>query len=426
MRVEAHSLMDPAIQESPFDYYRALREQAPVYLMPDLMQEAGVYLVSRYRDVQYVIRHPEIWANDLLRKAAFSMFQHEEAREILEQKGWSRDTRLQSDPPVHRDYRALVTGAFTAGRVKALEPLVIEIAEELADQMARHSECEFIRSFAAWLPIRVITRLLGLPSEDAARIKLWSDAWVEPLTAGISREREIEVAELGVELQQYLAGWMQKKREHPEEDVLSDLARATFPDGSPLPIAESMGIAEHVIVGGHETVTSALASSLMLLIQHPGVEAELRREPHRIRDFVEESLRLESPSQGFFRYAVVDAEVAGVLIPKGSMVHVRFAAANRDPEQFPDPDRLDLDRANAGSHMAFSQGEHHCIGAPLARLELQTALRILLERFDDFAFAPNASLEHLPGLALRTLKSLRIRYALGSVGSVSAVELEKS
>ncbi len=415
MRVEDHSLMDPAIQESPFDYYRALREQAPVYYMPD----AGAYLVSRYRDVQFVIRHPEIWSNDLLGKAGFSMFQHEEAKRILEQKGWPRDTRLQSDPPVHRDYRALVAGAFTAGRVKALEPLLIEIAEDLTDEMARHTECDFIRSFAAWLPIRVITHLLGLPREDAARIKLWSDAWVEPLTAGISREREIEVAELGVELQQYLFGWMEEKREHPERDVLSDLARATFPDGRPLPIAESMGIAEHVIVGGHETVTSALASGLMLLIQHPEVEAELRREPHRIPDFVEESLRLEAPSQGFFRYAIKDAEVAGVLIPKHSMVHVRFAAANRDPQQFPDPDRLDLHRANLGSHMSFSQGEHHCIAAPLARLELQTALRVLLERFDHFAFVPDACLEHLPGLALRTLKSLRIRYAL------SPIELEQ-
>jgi len=331
MRVEDHSLMDPAIQEAPFDYYRALREQAPVYFMPEL----DAYVVSRYRDVQYVIRHPEIWSNDLLARAGFSMFQSEEAQRILEEKGWPRDTRLQSDPPIHRDYRALVAGAFTAGRVKALEPFVIEVAEELAGEMARSTECEFIGTFAAWLPIRVITRLLGLPHEDAARIKHWSDAWVEPLTAGISRKREIEVAELGVELQQYLAGWMEKKRAHPEEDLLSALARARFPDGRPLPMGEKMGIAEHVIVGGHETVTSALASSLMLLIEHPDVEAELRRQPQRIRDFVEESLRLESPSQGFFRYAVEDAELAGVRIPSGSMVHVRFASANRDPEQFP-------------------------------------------------------------------------------------------
>jgi len=406
MRVDEHSLMDPEIQESPYAYYRALHEQAPVYPMPD----TGAYLVSRYRDVKFVLGHPEIWSNDLLGKAGFSMFQHEEAREILERKGWPRDTKLQTDPPEHRDYRALIAPAFTAGRVKALEPFVEAAARSLADGMAEHSGCEFIETFAAWLPIRVIGRLLGVPEEDAARIKHWSDAWVEPLSAGISKEREIEVAELGVELQHYLAGWMEKKRAEPSEDVLSELARATFPDGRPLPMAEKMGMAEHMIVGGHETATSALASGLMLLIEHPEVEAELRRDPNLLRNFVEEALRLESPSQGFFRYAVADGEVAGVRIPKGSMVQVRFAAANRDPEQFPDPDRLDLRRPNAGAHMAFSQGEHHCLGAPLARLELQTSFRILLERFEDFQLVPGTRLEHLPGLALRTLRALPIRY----------------
>jgi len=122
-------------------------------------------------------------------------------------------------------------------------------------------------------------------------------------------------------------------------------------------------------------------------------------------------LRLESPSQGFFRWAEQDGEVAGVAIPRGSMVHVRFAAANRDPEQFPDPDVLDLYRKNAGAHMAFSQGEHHCVGAPLARLELTTAFGVLLDRFERFELAPGAEIRHLPGIALRTLAGLPIRYS---------------
>jgi cytochrome P450 len=416
MRVEDHSLLDPAIQESPFDYYRALHAQAPVYLMPD----SGAYLVSRYRDVQHVLRHPEIWSNDLLGQAGFSMFQHEEAQAILEREGWPRDTKLQTDPPVHRDYRALVAASFSAGRVKLLAPFVREVAESLVEQMARTRECEFIAAFAAWLPIRVITKLLGLPAEDAAAIKRWSDAWVEPLSGAISKQREIEVAQLGVELQHYLAGWMESKREAPAEDVLSDLVSATFPDGSALPMAEKMGIAEHVIVGGHETVASALASGLMLLIQHPEIDAELRRSPHLVRNFVEEVLRLESPSQGFFRFALRDAELAGVAIPKGSMVHVRFAAANRDPEQFPNPDVLDLHRENAGSHMAFSQGEHHCVAAPLARLELCTAFAMLLERFEHFEFTAGSQLEHLPGLALRTLAALQVRYDPVSGSTVSS------
>jgi len=175
-------------------------------------------------------------------------------------------------------------------------------------------------------------------------------------------------------------------------------------------MAERMGIAEHLIVGGHETTTSALASGLRLLIEHPEVERRLRSDPAKIRNFVEEVLRLESPSQGFFRYAVEDGVVAGTTIPKGSMVHVRFAAANRDPEVFPDPDVLDLDRPNAGAHMAFSQGEHHCVGAPLARLELQTAFTALLDRFERLEMASDEPLRIVPGLALRTLERLPIRY----------------
>ena len=372
-------------------------------------QPINAWIVTRYRDVQHVLSHPEIWANDLLRKAGFSMFQHAEARTILESNGWQRDTRLQSDPPIHRDYRNLVATAFTAGRVRALAPFVASLASELSDEMAKTPECDFMTRFAAWLPIRVITRLLGLPVEDAPRIKSWSDAWVEPLSGVIPLAREIEVAKLGVELQEYLADWMAKKRSDPSEDVLSTLANARFADGSPLPIAEKIGLAEHLIVGGHETVTSALGSGLWLLIEHPEVERALRADRALMRNFVEEVLRLESPSQGFFRYAERAGEVASVTIPRGAMVHVRFAAANRDPEQFPDPDMLDLRRKNAGSHMAFSQGEHHCVGAPLARLELAIAFDVLLDRFERFELVSGTQLRHLPGIALRTLAALPIR-----------------
>ena len=406
MRAVDHSLLEPEIQESPYAYYRACREQAPVHFSAPL----SAWIVTRYRDVQFVLSKPETWANDLLVKAGFSMFQHAEARQILESNGWPRDTRLQSDPPIHRDYRNLVASAFTAGRVRSLAPFIESLASTLAGEMARSAECDFSERFAARFPIGVITRLLGLPAEDAPRIKHWSDAWVEPLSGVIALEREIEVAKLGVELQQYLADWMERKRKQPGEDVLTTLATACFPDGRPLPMAEKMGIAEHLIVGGHETATSALASGLWLLIEHPEVERALRRERALMRNFVEEVLRLESPSQGFFRYAEADGEVAGVRIPRGAMVHIRFAAANRDPEQFPDPDVLDLHRKNAGAHMAFSQGEHHCVGAPLARLELAIAFGLLLDRFERFELTPDAKIRHLPGIALRTMAALPIRY----------------
>jgi cytochrome P450 len=402
MRVSDHSLMDPAIQEDPFAYYQALVEQAPVYRMPD----TGFFLVSGYEPLRTVLSRPDIWSNDLARYTGSSMFQHAEAEAVLAKDGWPRDTKLQTDPPVHRDYRGIVSGAFTAGRVKAMTKFVKTQVEVSVRALAKTPRCDFLDAFAASLPIRVITQVLGLPAEDAPQIKRWSDAWVEPLGYGLSQQREVEVARLGVELQRYLAGWMERKRAAPREDLLTVLASARFPSGEALPMGERMGLAEHIIVGGHETVTSALASGVMLLAQQPDVEAALRADPSLVRNFVEEVLRLESPSQGFFRYAVRAEELNGVAIPEGAMVHLRFGAANRDPAQFPNPDALDLRRPNAGSHMAFSQGEHHCIGAPLARLELQSAFSSLLQHFSKIQLVPGESLEHLPGLALRTLRTL--------------------
>jgi cytochrome P450 len=405
VRVDEKSLLDPDVQEDPYEYYRALREQAPVYRMPD----TGAYVLSRYRDIQWAMAHPEIFSIDLLGKAGFSMFRHPEAREVLERHGIPRNTKLSTDPPEHKGYRGIVNASFTAGRVAASAPFVQGVVDELVDGLAARGACEFVRDFAAPLPVRVIAQRLGLPPEDVPRLKLWSDAWVEPLGYACTKEREVEIAWLGVELQRYLAGKFAEKRRRPGDDILTDLVYGRLPDGRPLSEAEAMGLAEHITVGGHETVTSALAAGILLLIRHPEVGRELRGDPALVRNFVEESLRLESPSQGFFRYALRDSELHGVAIPKGSMVQLRFGAANRDPEVFPDPDRIDLRRPNPGAHLAFGQGAHHCLGAPLARLELTTAFRTLLARFAGFGLAPgHPPPRHLPGLALRSLRELHV------------------
>jgi cytochrome P450 len=405
MKPSDASLLDPAVQQSPYAYYAALREHG-VSFMPEI----NAYVVTRYRDVQRVLSHPEIWSNDLLGKAGFSMFRHAEAAELLAREGFARNTKLQTDPPEHRGFRALVNTSFTAGRVRASEPSLRAIVARLADALLDSRACELIARFAAPLPIHVIANRLGLPPEDAPRIKAWSDAWVEPLGFTLSLERELEVARLGLELQRYLAAHMAERERAPREDILSDLVHGTLPDGSRLSPADRMGIAEHLLVGGHETATSAIASGVLLLAQRPELADELRRTPALLPSFVEEVLRLESPSQGFFRFAVADGEVGGALIPRGAMLHVRFAAANRDSEVFPNPDALELRRPNAGAHMAFSQGEHHCIGAPLARLELRLAFAALLERTDRIALAPGFVPEYLPGLSLRTLRALHITY----------------
>jgi cytochrome P450 len=201
------------------------------------------------------------------------------------------------------------------------------------------------------------------------------------------------------------------KKSNPGEDILTELANARMADGSEMKLPEKIGLAEHLIVGGHETATSALGSGMMLLAQNPGIAAELRAAPNLVETFTEEVLRLESPSAGFFRIAIADSELRGVHIPKGAMVHLRFAAANRDPDHFENPKKLDLKRKNAQTHLGFSQGPHFCLGSPYARLELNTAFRTLVQTFDDIRLAPGAPPpSHVPGLSLRTLKALPITY----------------
>ena len=407
MKIDQTSFMDPATQEDPFAYYDALLDQAPIYFM----KEIGAYVVSKYEDIRFVVAHPEIWSIDMSALPQAQLIRTPAARKLLEDNGFPRDTRLTTDPPVHTQYRMAVHKAFTPQRVKKQAAFIQAAVDDLTQEMAELEQCEFMRQFAWRLPMFVITRLLGVPYEDADKIKHWSDVWVEPLTYGLSDERELYVAREEIDLQNYLVQHMERKKSDPGEDILTELANARMADGSEMPLAQKVGLAEHLIVGGHETATSALGSGMMLLAQLPEIAAELRTSPQLIETFTEEVLRLESPSQGFFRIAIADAELRGMTIPKGSMVHLRFAAANRDPDQFTEPAKLDLQRKNAQTHLGFSQGPHFCLGSPYARLELNTAFRTLVQVFYDIRLTPGApALRHVPGLSLRTLEALPISY----------------
>lgn len=407
MNVFDHSFMDPDIQESPFEYYDALLRDAPVHFMPEI----DAYVISKYKDVQFAVSHPEIWSIDMRGIPRASMFRHQSAQDLLAAEGFPRDTKFTTDPPVHGTYRSAMRDAFSPRRVRQQQDFIQQAVDELIAGMRGKTSCEFMRQFCWSLPMRVITHLLGVPFQDADRIKHWSDVWVEPLTYGLTEERELVVAREEIELQRYLVAHLERKRREPGEDVLTDMLNVRMPDGSPLPFSEMVGLSEHLIVGGHETATSALAAGMATLAQHPDLAEELHADPSLIEGFVEEVLRMESPSQGFFRIAVKDCMLRGVTIPAGAMVHLRFAAANRDPEQYEDPGRFDMRRRNVKTHLAFSQGVHHCIGSPYARLELYTAFRSLIAAFQDFRLAPgHERLAHVPGLSLRTLKAVHITY----------------
>jgi cytochrome P450 len=392
-------LFDPATQEDWFPTYRRLRDEQPVYRMPG----TNIHVVTRYDDVLYVLRHQELFptGSGSTRTAA--------AREVYETKGWARITPLSTNPPDHRNYRELVDGFFDAKGSLHWQPIIEATIADLLDEMQADGSADYVEAFALPLPVRVITRVLGFPATDIPQLKAWSSAWVLPFSGPLTPDQEVWVAEQVVEFQHYIHHYIEAKRAEPGDDVLSSLVDARFGGDRPLSDHEIITIIDHLYIGGNETTTFALTSALWLLLREPGLYERVRADRSLVEPFIEEALRMESPTQGLYRTVAVDTAIGGVPVPAGATLHIRYGAANRDERMFPDPDTVHLDRANVRRHMAFSLGEHHCPGSGLSRLEQQLALNAVLDRLPDLRLAEGRNdFRHLPGFVLRALNELHI------------------
>lgn len=398
-------LFDPSVQENWYPTYDRLRVEAPVFRIP----RSDLYVVTRYEDCMHVLRHQDVFPTGA------GTLRHPAAREVYERDGWPRWAPLSTNPPEHRAYRALIDGFFDPTGSQRWAGDVETTVHGLIDEFVDDGRVELVRSFAEPLPVRMITRILGFPANDIPQLMAWSEAWVRPFDGGLSEDEEVAVAVEGVAFQRYIAEHAAAKRTDPGDDVLSTLVGATFDDPASGPRTltdrEVVSIVDHLYIGGNETTTFAITSAIWLLLQRPDLLEILRTDPDRIDDFIEEALRVESPTQGLYRAVAVDTAIAGVPVRAGSTVHIRYGAANRDPEQFVDPARIDLDRSNRGRHMAFSLGEHHCPGAGLSRLEQRVAIAALIDRLPDLHFTPDANdFTHRPGFVLRALRALDVSW----------------
>ncbi|QGN55683.1 cytochrome P450 [Novosphingobium sp. Gsoil 351] len=402
-------LFGPKAGQHWYETYRQLRETAPVYQVPG----TTLYVLTRYDDIAMVVRDSERFSTEADRHGGEPLLLHPEAREIYRQRGWPKAFPLSQDPPEHRRFRALVNPFFAGGQLERSRAMIKRRVAALIDQFADAGRVEFVAGFAVPLPAAVIGDLLGLPEADQPRLAEWSYAWALPFARGLSRDQEIWVAEKGVEFQQYLKGWIDRRRAEPADDIISELAQARLDDRA-LDDGEIVQILDHLYIGGNETTAYALASGIWIMLREPLIHAALCADRSRIKGFVEEVLRLESPTQGLYRTTTRDAEIRGVAIPRGATLHLRFAAANRDPAVFEEPDAVRLDRPNAMRHMAFSQAEHHCPGSGLSRLELQIAFNALINRLPNLRLDPLCNTyEHQPGFVLRALKELWLEFDLG-------------
>jgi cytochrome P450 len=334
---------------------------------------------------------------------------------LFREKGWLPAPTLSGrDNPEHKQMRALFDHTFRASRIKLMDPYVRDLSYQLVDAFIADGHCDWVRQFAVPMPLIIIGKQMGAPEKDIWRIKAWTDAWVKRLGLMQTDAEAIWSAEMEIEQQHYFQPIFEQLRREPNDTLLSELVNREIPEwGRKLNDNELHAeMTADTFVGGSETTTNALSAGIMLLAQNPDCFTLLKSDPERyLRTFIEEVIRLEGPVQGLQRFTTCDVSFHGVTIPKGSVINVRYAAANRDPAHFPDPDRIDLERKNAATHLGFGSGVHHCLGAPLARRELWWGFTAFLERIEDFRLAPGKNhLRHVPNFYLRCLKELHIEF----------------
>jgi len=401
----------PEVLSDPWAFYVACHKAGPVFQLPG----TPITYVTGYDTVVDALGRVEEFSNAFGTDLAGARSQDPEVTAILE-TGWPAvDTMLTADPPVHTRYRKLVNLAFSMKKVDALEERVRGIVVDLIDGMqrkaARGEAVDFVADFAIPLPVAVIASEIGMQgSTDVATVKRWSDAFADRLGQMIGKERELECAREVVEFQRHSKTLIDARREKPTGDLLSDLVHASVDGEKPLDDAEIMSVLQQLMVAGNETTTSTLAGGLLMLIRNPAALAQVRADASLIPNMVEEMLRLETPTSGMWRVVKKDAMIAGVEAKAGTMLMVRFAAANRDPAKFENPDAFQPDRKNARTHLAFGRGIHMCVGNMLSRKELAVAFQELLARLDGFAVVPGAELVWKPNMLLRGLSNLPLTF----------------
>ena len=408
--IAASSFFEPQVIADPFDYYRAWMPKSPVVQL-----SPGMFLVLSYDLCSQATGDVETFSNNFQGTLSGAMAEDGDVSAILAE-GWPQvDTLLTADPPTHTRFRKLVNLAFSMKRVAAIEEDMRGVVIDLIEAMAAKGEADFVRDFGIPLPVAMIASQIGMTKDDLDKVKRWSDAFVDRLGRMIPRERELECAREVVEFQHFVKAKIDERRAHRTEDLLSDLVYAEVDGERPLEDAEILSIMQQLMVAGNETTTSALAGGLLQLIDNPdqmakAVAAVDEGNDRAILNLVEEVLRTESPTAGMWRMVLKDAELGGVHIPKGAMVQLRYAAANRDPAKYPDPDRFDMERANARSHLAFGKGIHMCVGNMLSRKEMAVAYTELLRRLTGFRVADGHRPSWPPNMLLRGLTTLPITF----------------
>jgi cytochrome P450 len=367
-------IYDYANRANPYPLWAKLR-QTPVSWQEDGPDPAGTYVVSTYREIVALLHDPRVSSD--LRNAQQDVGRRRISLEAL--------PFIALDPPAHDRLRALAMRHFgppeRPAYLEQLRPAIERIVTTLLDQLQGQRQLDLVDRFAYPLPVTVICRLLGVPLEDEPRFHAWASALIDNRTdqSEAQRRRQEQVAK---EINQYMAGQIQRAREHPGDDMLSRMATDSGPD-APMSDPDLIATATLLLFAGHITTVNLIANGMLTLLRYPATLERLRQKPELIHSAVEEMLRYEPPVQLIPNRTTLDEiQVAGTSIPKGVLVTLALAAGNRDPARFSDPDVFDPARRD-NAHLGFGSGIHSCFGAPLARVEAQIAFPELLRRLEQ-------------------------------------------
>ena len=397
----AFNPLDRRFQQDPYPTYRRLLAKDPFHRTVMM----GGWVLSRHRDISAVLRDNRFMVDN--RKLPTWEKQRAEAlrQGLMSEEEIESRPMLVLDPPDHTRLRALVNRAFTPRTVESLRPRVESIVEEHLDRAARAGSMDVIRDLAYPLPVIVIAEMLGIPTKDREQFKRWSDDVVR--TLGVASAEDMRRSnQAGRELRAYFATIAEERWREPREDLLSALLAAEQ-DGDKLSIDEVFSMATLLLVAGNETTTNLIGNGLLALLRHPEQYHALRDDPSLAGTAVEELLRYDSPVQMTARFTLEDVDMGeGHVIRAGQQAFLLLAAGNHDPEEYVEPERLDITRQD-NRHLSFSNGIHYCLGAPLARLEGQIALPALVRRFPDMQLA-SERLEWGDNIILRGMKSMPV------------------